>query len=64
MVTEVEGKAKFFALMARYVQLGQLLDEEKIEAGDVNAITEAKLVLAEMDKTKAEIDALIAQYQS
>ena len=64
MVTEVEDKAKFFALMARYVQLGQLLDEEKIEAGDVNAITEAKLVLAEMDKTKAEIDALIAQYQS
>ena len=64
MVTEVEGKAEFFAFMARYVQLGQLLDEEKIEAGVVDAITEAKLVLAEMDKTKAEIDALIAQYQS
>jgi hypothetical protein len=60
----VEGKEKFFALMARYVQLGQLLDEEKMETGDMGAITEAKLILAEMAKTKAEIDALIAQYQS
>jgi hypothetical protein len=64
MVPEVEGKAKFFALMARYVQLGQLLDEEKIEAGDIEAVAEAGLILAEMDKTKAEIDAIIAQYQS
>jgi hypothetical protein len=38
--------------------------KKKIEAGDVEAITEAKLVLAEMDKTKVEIDALIAQYRS
>jgi hypothetical protein len=64
MVAEGEGKAKFFALMARYVQLGQLLDEEKIEAGDIGAVAEAGLILAEMDKTKAEIDAIIAQYQS
>jgi hypothetical protein len=61
---EVEGKAKFFELMARYVQLGQLLDKEKIEAGDNEAITEATLILDEMAKTKAEIDAIIGQYQS
>ena len=64
MVEVVEGEAKFFALIARYVQLGQLLDEEKIESGDIEAITEAKLIFAEMAKTKAEIDALIGQYQS
>ncbi len=59
---EVEGKAKFFALVERYIKLGQLLDEEKIEDGDIEAISEARLILAEMAKTKAELDALISQW--
>jgi hypothetical protein len=55
-MTDDQLKAKVFSLMARYCQLGRLLDEEGIEAGEPAALTSAKVVLAEMNKTKGEID--------
>jgi len=50
-----EPPPELLALMARYAQLGQLLPGEI----DEDVIDETKLVLAEMDKLKGEIDALI-----
>ena len=46
---------ELIALLARFTQLGQLLPKEI----DANVIDETKLVLAEMDKVKGAIDALI-----
>ena len=45
-------------LMARYVQLGQLLPNDVEDVTD-----ETKLVLAEMAKVKGEIDALLTRRQ-
>jgi hypothetical protein len=45
-------------LMARYVQLGQLLPSDVEDVTD-----ETKLVLAEMAKVKGEIDALLTRRQ-
>ena len=45
-------------LMARYVQLGQLLPRDVEDVTD-----ETKLVLAEMAKVKGEIDALLTRRQ-
>ena len=47
--------ADLMALMLRYVQLGRLLPKQI----DDDAIDDTELVLAEMDKVKREIDALI-----
>jgi hypothetical protein len=54
-------KAQLFSLMARYCELGRLLNPDvTIEDGSA-AITETKLILAEMSKTRTKIDALLAE---
>jgi hypothetical protein len=54
-----EDKERFWALARRYNQLGRLLPcEDDLDAGNV---AEVRLVLAEMDKTKAEMDMLLAR---
>jgi hypothetical protein len=51
--------AELSALMLRYAQLGQLLPAEI----DADTIDETKLVLAEMDKVRSAIHALIHRKQ-
>lgn len=50
---------KFFALVRRFIQLGCLLPApEDLDAGTMD---QAELVLAEMHKTKAEMDRVLDQ---
>jgi hypothetical protein len=49
---------RFWALARRYNALGRLLPREDLDAANV---AEVRLVLAEMDKTKAEMDMLLAR---
>jgi hypothetical protein len=59
-MSETDRRAQVFALMARYNQLGRLLPEpDDLENGDAAAVSEAKVILAEMNETRAEIDALL-----
>jgi hypothetical protein len=59
-MSDDERKAKFFALMARYNELGRLLpDPDDLDTDDVAAVTEAKAILAKMAKTQSEMDALL-----
>jgi hypothetical protein len=52
--------AKFFALVKRYNQVGALLPaEEDIETDDAAQAAEVAVILAEMHKTKAQMDALL-----
>ncbi|MEH2553597.1 hypothetical protein V1286_001126 [Bradyrhizobium algeriense] len=61
-MTDTEKRmADFFTLAERYCELGRLLpseDDLALDHGEA-AIAEAKLVLDEMAKTKAEMDALL-----
>jgi hypothetical protein len=53
-------KIQFLALMERYCQLGRLLPAvNDIDTDDDAELAEAKTVLAEMAKTKAQMDALL-----
>lgn len=55
-----QRKMLFFTLVERYCTLGRLLPaEDNIELDDAAVIAEAKIILAEMVITKAEIDALL-----
>lgn len=55
-----DRKAKFFALVKRYNQVGSLLPEEEyLDLTNAAAVAEAKLVLAEMAKVKAELDEML-----
>jgi hypothetical protein len=45
-------------LMQRYNQLGRLLNDEP-DVDDATQVAEAKIILDEMEKTKAEIDAML-----
>jgi hypothetical protein len=55
-------KAKFFALMARYNQIGALLpDPDDFDPHDAAALSEAKVILAEMEKVKAELDEMLGR---
>lgn len=59
MVTSEERKVKFFALMARYNELGcRLPDPDNFDTGNLAEVT---MVLAELNKTKAEMDAVLDQ---
>ena len=58
-MTEADRKSQILALMQRTCQLGRLLDED-LDPSDMVAVAEARLVIAEMDKAKLEIDALLA----
>jgi hypothetical protein len=56
---------EFIALMRRYCELGRLLPQgdvvdRAIAFEDVGMRAEAKLILDEMHRVKAEIDAMIA----
>ena len=52
--------AKFFALVRRYNQIGALLPlEENFNPRDAVQAAEVKVILAEMNKTKAQMDALL-----
>ena len=46
--------------MQRVCQLGRLLNDD-LDLSDMVAVAEARLVIAEMDKAKLEIDALQRQ---
>jgi hypothetical protein len=60
-ISKEDRQAQLLSLMARYCELGRLLDPGfTIEDGSA-AIAETKLILAEMANTKAEIDALLAK---
>jgi hypothetical protein len=50
-----DDREQFFALMQRFVQLGQLLPDDLAD-------TDAEIVLAEMRSTKAKIDAMVNEY--
>jgi hypothetical protein len=59
-MNEGERKANFFALMERYCELGRLLPTEAdLNTDDAVAVAEAKVVLAEMNKTKSEMEVLL-----
>jgi hypothetical protein len=58
-MTRAEHKVKFFALMARFNQLGRLLpDPDDLETSDA-ATAEVNMILTEMKKTQAELDAMM-----
>ena len=52
--------AKFFALVKRYNQIGALLPlEADLDTDDAAQVAEVRMILAEMNKTKAQMDALL-----
>jgi hypothetical protein len=60
MNADDKGKAKFFALMARYNELGRLLpDPDDLDTDDATAVAEARIVLKEMAAVQAELDAMM-----
>jgi hypothetical protein len=55
-----QSKIQFVGLMERYCQLGRLLPAaEDIDFDDEAEIPEIKTLLAEMKKTKSELDQLL-----
>ncbi len=57
-MNEMKLKVRYFELMERYCQLGRLLPSEDEIQEDRMKSAEAKVVLAEMSKTKAAMDAI------
>jgi hypothetical protein len=54
-----DRKRKYFALMERYNRLGRLLPSpDDLDTDDAAAVAEARLVLAEMKRTQAKMEAL------
>jgi hypothetical protein len=54
------NRDKFWALVARFNQLGCLLPDEKdLDPDDVEAVTEARLVIDEMNATRRAMDELL-----
>jgi hypothetical protein len=61
-MSDADRKARFFSLMARFNQLGRLLPApDDLGTDDAAAVAEAKVVIAEMNKTQSEMDALLEQ---
>jgi hypothetical protein len=59
-MTETESKAQVIALMGCFNQLGRLLSApDDFHTSDAAAIAETKLVITEMNKTKAGPDTLL-----
>ena len=55
-----QRKAEFFAAMKRFNQLGTLLPKpESLELADAAGVAEAEMVLAEMRKVQAELNAMM-----
>ena len=53
-----EAQKRMFALMERYNQLGRQLPND-LDTDDADAVASAKVILAEMKKTMAAIDAMM-----
>ena len=61
-MSSAERKAQFFALVKRFDELGCLLPAPgDLDTDDVAAVAEARLVIAEMNKTRSEMDAVLDQ---
>jgi hypothetical protein len=59
-MTEAERKNAFFAAMRRCVQIGMLLpNPETFDVTDPIAVAEAKVVIAELERARAAMFALI-----
>ena len=59
MTHDDERKRKYFALMARFNQLGRLLPAPgDLDPDDAAAIAEVRLIIAEMNATQAKMEAL------
>ena len=57
---EEERKADFFAAMKRFNRLGTMLPKSgSLDLADAAGVADAEMVLAEMRKVRAEIDAMI-----
>jgi hypothetical protein len=55
-----QRKAEFFSAVKGFNQLGTLLPKpESLDAADATALAEAEIVLAEMRKVQAEIEAMM-----
>jgi hypothetical protein len=55
-------RAKFFALVKRLNELGLLLPAPgDLDADDAAGLAEAQMVIAEMNKTRAEMDRVLDQ---
>jgi hypothetical protein len=59
MRRDEDRKQKYFALMARYNQLGRLLPRpDDLDPEDVEAVAETRLIIDEMNATQAKMEAL------
>jgi hypothetical protein len=55
-----DRKAKIYALMKRYNQVGALLpEEENLDLTNAAQVAEATIILREMAKLKAELDEML-----
>jgi hypothetical protein len=57
-MSEAQRKAKFFSLMRRFNQLGAMLDRS-LDVGDAT-LSNAKSIVADMNRTQALIEEIIA----
>ena len=58
--SEEQRKAEFFATVARINQLGVLLPKAKdLDPTDAAQIAEAEIILAELNKARAELHAMM-----
>jgi hypothetical protein len=58
-----QRKAEFFATMKRIIQLGVLLPKaEDLDPNDAAQLAEADIILAEIRKARAELEAMM-QYE-
>jgi hypothetical protein len=57
---EEQRRAEFFAAMKRFNQLGSLLPKAgSLELADAAGVAEAEIILAEMRKVQAELNAMM-----
>ena len=61
-MSSTEDKTRFWSLARRYIELGQRLPSSPI--ADVEAAAEARIIIAEMNKTKTEMDILLDRNRS
>ena len=61
-MSSTEDKTRFWSLARRYIELGQRLPSSRI--ADVEAAAEARIIIAEMNKTKTEMDILLDRNRS
>ena len=60
-MSKEDRQAQLLSLIARYNQLGRLLDPNFTIEGGAAAIGETKAILQEMASAQAKIDALLAK---